>query len=171
MHKPHNCALAPLPCRVGAAVVPTALGLALRPEQRQRWGDGARRHATPACGAQVGPALAGAGAVDGGAMLHCSQTWDTWEHLGHPPALPRAAPPPCSMAAALGSRAMYLVDTGAANEHVPLNETGYLLPLWQVSRGGGGQAGRGSSRGAGRRVGWHTQQPPCCAGAQVACLG
>jgi len=37
-----------------------------------------------------------------------------------------------SMAAALGSRAMYLVDTGAANEHVPLNETGYLLPLWQV---------------------------------------
>lgn len=30
---------------------------------------------------------------------------------------------------------MYLVDTGAANEHVPLNETGYLLPLWQVGRG------------------------------------
>ncbi|PRW60633.1 Amino acid permease 2 [Chlorella sorokiniana] len=46
----------------------------------------------------------------------------------------RAAPPILaakSMAAALGSRAMYFVDTGAANEHVPLNETGYLLPLWQ----------------------------------------
>ena len=28
---------------------------------------------------------------------------------------------------------MFHADTGAANEHVPLNDAGYFLPLWQVS--------------------------------------
>ncbi|KAI3430592.1 hypothetical protein D9Q98_005185 [Chlorella vulgaris] len=32
---------------------------------------------------------------------------------------------------ALGSQAMYHLDTGAANEHVPLNDQGYFLPFWQ----------------------------------------
>ena len=56
------------------------------------------------------------------------------------------------MAAALGSRAMYLVDTGAANEHVPLNETGYLLPLWQVG-------GAACVSGAGESCGGEVQRP------------
>jgi len=37
------------------------------------------------------------------------------------------------LSAALGSRdAMYHLDTGAANEHVPANTEHYLLPFWQV---------------------------------------
>ncbi|EFN51990.1 hypothetical protein CHLNCDRAFT_32765 [Chlorella variabilis] len=31
----------------------------------------------------------------------------------------------------LGSEAMYHIDTGAANEHVPMNDEGYYLPFWQ----------------------------------------
>lgn len=37
---------------------------------------------------------------------------------------------------ALGSRgAMYHLDTGAANEHVPMNDQHYYLPFWQVGMG------------------------------------
>lgn len=39
------------------------------------------------------------------------------------------------LSAALGSRdAMYHLETGAANEHVPSNTDHYYLPLWQVRR-------------------------------------
>ncbi|KAL4422904.1 hypothetical protein ABPG75_009101 [Micractinium tetrahymenae] len=36
-----------------------------------------------------------------------------------------------SVVSRLGSQAMFHLDTGAANEHVPLNDQGYLLPFWQ----------------------------------------
>lgn len=36
-----------------------------------------------------------------------------------------------SALSSLGSAAMYHLDTGAANERVPLNDQGYLLPFWQ----------------------------------------
>lgn len=36
-----------------------------------------------------------------------------------------------SVASRLGSQAMFHLDTGAANERVPMNDQGYLLPFWQ----------------------------------------
>ncbi|EFN54340.1 hypothetical protein CHLNCDRAFT_24724, partial [Chlorella variabilis] len=55
-----------------------------------------------------------------------------------PPAAPTRAPAPPSCLAPLtcsiisaGRAAMFHADTGAANEHVPLNDAGYFLPLWQ----------------------------------------
>lgn len=35
-------------------------------------------------------------------------------------------------------QAMYHLDTGAANEHVPMNDQGFYLSFWQVRRPGGG---------------------------------
>lgn len=41
------------------------------------------------------------------------------------------------LSAALGSRdAMYHLDTGLTNEHVPLNTDKYYLPFWQVGEEG-----------------------------------
>jgi hypothetical protein len=40
--------------------------------------------------------------------------------------------PLCAVHAATTFR-RYHLDTGAANEHVPMNDQGYYLPLWQVS--------------------------------------
>lgn len=53
----------------------------------------------------------------------------------HPLALPCSHPLalPCRDALAGKRSAMYLVDTGFAREDVPLNEAGYLEPLWEAS--------------------------------------
>lgn len=64
----------------------------------------------------------------------CRQHTLPWV-LGLLTGLPLAIPlvGACSNIVALGRLSMFAMDTGAANERVPLNESGYFIPFWQVS--------------------------------------
>ncbi|PSC67392.1 Amino acid permease 2 [Micractinium conductrix] len=56
--------------------------------------------------------------------------WTSSRRLAHAD-LERRSSRLSSVGSRLGSQAMYHLDTGAANEHVPANDAGYLLPFWQ----------------------------------------
>lgn len=110
------------------------------------------------------------------ASLPCPAGYDQQATLSRRHGLSTKASTQWSMgrlASVLGSRAsMYVVTAGAANEHVPLNETGFFLPFWQVRCGGaGGPAGRslGGAR-AGRKTGGRARPQPRSCGCPRCCL-